>query len=78
MAWAYQDYESQSSDAMRLARLRQHIGEVNAQIQPNLGFGSERRDNQVLKEYLADVLEPRRRELERIAEGVRFTRARPL
>lgn len=75
MAWTYHDYEEQATDELRLARLRCHITEVNAQVQANVSFaGGNRRENDHLIEYLK-VLRAERDRLQR-ATGTVFTRAR--
>lgn len=73
MAWSYQDYEAQTTDADRLTRLRLHIGEVQAAIRPNVEADGDAVSSEHLVRYLNDVLVPRRRELERIAGTGRIT-----
>ena len=86
MAWTYHDYEEQSTDTLRLARLRQHISEVSAQIQASVKSPAGERANEVLKDYRKQ-LDARRIELETTvgtlsSDDVRvraaFTRGRPL
>lgn len=78
MAWTYHDYEEQTSDALRLARLRQHISEVSQKIQANYSAGGDARANDPLERYLHNTVHPRRRELERTVAAVSagFTRGR--
>lgn len=66
MAWTYNDFESQSSDAARLSRLRLHLTEVRAEVFADIGSESKSRSNSVLVQYLAQ-LEDRRKELEQTA-----------
>lgn len=40
MAWAYSAFESESTDAARLAMLRLHLAEVEADIDANLSSGA--------------------------------------
>ncbi len=86
MAWTYHDYLEQSTNALRLARLRQHISEVNQEIQADLRDGERSKENEHLVKYKEGLLT----ELERLAGKVSdidtsdprvkagFTRARPL
>lgn len=87
MAWEYNDYEEQSTNAARLTRLRRHITEVGASIQANLTSGADSRTTDVLQRHMNDVLHPRRRELEKLVTVIEaddprvragFTRGRPL
>jgi hypothetical protein len=85
MAWTYADYEAQSTDALRLERLRSHIGEVSAAMQPNVASGGNSVDRDTLQPYLRD-LQSRRAELEKsvgpAADSARlkgsFVRMRPV
>jgi len=60
MAWIYHDYDEQSTDSARLARLRMHISEVNQQIQSNLSNGDQSKDNGLLVEYRKQLIEERK------------------
>lgn len=82
MAWKYADYEEQTDDAARLARLRQHITEVQAEIGPDLANNGRSRGNQPTIDYLNLILRPRLTELQRVAAFTDagfsgFTRGRP-
>jgi hypothetical protein len=63
MAYTYHDYEEQTSDALRLTRLRRHISEVNAKVSANLASGGDSRQTDPLTRYL-ETLHKRRGELE--------------
>lgn len=65
MAWTYADYEEQSTDALRLARLRQHISEVSQAMGPSVSADGKSRDTGSLATYLG-MLRDRRKELEAI------------
>lgn len=87
MAWTYHDYGEQVTAALRLARLRQHITEVNAKIQAQLtGVEGGSRESGDLVNYRRQLLEEAK-ELEVLAGTVDsdspratagFTRGRPL
>ncbi len=68
MAWTYNDFESQTTDADRLSRLRLHLTEVRAEVFADIGSESKSRSNSVLVQYLQQ-LEDRRKELEQIVPG---------
>lgn len=88
MAWTYGDYETQTSDALRLSQLRLHIGEVNAQIHADYAAGGRSYNSAHLTTYLSSVLMPRLKELQSTADSgvdadsvrvsASFTRARPI
>lgn len=61
--WTYHDYEEQETDALRLARLRRHITEVNAKVSADVSAGAYSRSSHPLTTYLAQ-LHDRRKELE--------------
>lgn len=63
MVWTYAGFEEQSTDAARLAMLRQHITEVSAAQGPELGADGKSRSTVALRLYLQD-LHSRRKELE--------------
>lgn len=70
MATVYHDYEEQATPALRLARLRLHISEINAQISAAVADGGKSRDPGPLNAHL-DRLYRRQTELQREAgEGV--------
>jgi heme oxygenase len=86
MAWTYADFESQASDALRLARLRLHMAEIHAAIDANVTAGTSGVSHDVLIAKL-DRCTGRLRELEarvgdlttddrRVSSG--FTRGRCL
>ena len=88
MAWTYGDYEIKTTDVLRLAQLRLHIGEVNAQIHADYSAGGRSYNSAHLTDYLSSVLMPRLKELQASAGGgvdadsvrvtASFTRARPI
>lgn len=65
MAWSYQDYESQSTNAARLTRLRLHIGEVSAYIGVDMSSAAGSVSHGGLTQYL-QMLSKRRAELEQL------------
>lgn len=65
MAYTYGDYESQSTDALRLARLRLHIAEVTQKISAATSGDGMSRDPSSLVTYM-EQLQTRRRELESV------------
>ena len=86
MAWSYSDWESQSTDAARLTRLRQHLDEIHAVMDASMGGPVSSINFDTLNNYLK-YLSERRRELEakvgevdsdspKVTSG--FTRARAL
>lgn len=52
MAWSYDDYESQATDAARLAQAVLHHQEVVAEIRANSSIGDRSRQSNHLVEYL--------------------------
>lgn len=82
MAYAYHDYESQATDALRLDQLLLHMAEVRQRMSEVSVSGagySRSPDLSSINAYLA-TLENRRAELQRrvaITSGSRVTHARP-
>lgn len=66
--WTYADFEEQTTDALRLDRLRLHISEVRAAIGPDVAGDGISRASGSLTAYLKG-LEERRRELEAIVRA---------
>ena len=64
MAWSYADYETESTDAARLTKLRQHIAEVEAAVGADTSAHGYSRSNSSLESKLTR-LHQRRQELER-------------
>lgn len=64
MAYTYADYESESTDALRLSRLRLHIAEVSADMGASISADGKSRNTQTLVDYLR-MLKDRREDLER-------------
>jgi hypothetical protein len=64
MAWQYSGYESQATDAERLAMLRLHIQEVNDQLHAGYRMGERSYDPDALQKHIERVLMPRLREFE--------------
>ena len=64
MAWQYHDFEEQSTDLARLARLRQHISEVGAKAgRPDVSSDGKSRQGGNTTVYRRDLM-ARLRELE--------------
>ena len=55
MAYTYHDWMTQTTDALRLTRLRQHIAEVSALVQPDVAAQGSSRSTGALQPYLADL-----------------------
>lgn len=68
MAYTYAAFEEQTTDALRLAMLRQHISEVRAQMGPDVGAGGKYKNSGGLTDYLRQ-LNDRRKELEGVVPG---------
>jgi len=68
MAYTYAAFEEQTTDALRLSMLRQHISEVRAQMGPDVGGGGKFRNSGRIVDYLAQ-LNQRRMELEGVVPG---------
>lgn len=66
MAWQYHTFEEQSTDAARLAMLRQHLSEVSAKISADVASDGQSRSTQGLIQYRKDLVE-RMAQLERDA-----------
>lgn len=66
MSWTNGDYEEQATDALRLARLRAFITELNNATGPELAAAGYSRGSSSLVE-LRRLLEARRKELESLA-----------
>ena len=52
MAYQYSDFDSQSTPAARLERLRLHKSEVSAQMGPSISTGGDSRSTAEIVEYL--------------------------
>lgn len=59
--WTYADWAEQATDTARLARLRQHISEVNSAIAASVSADGKSRDSSVLKDLLQMLLTERDR-----------------
>lgn len=62
-AWTYHDYLEQATLPLRLARLRQHISEVNARVSAAVSAGGKSRSTGDLVAYL-QLLQRQRRDME--------------
>lgn len=51
-AWTYHDYLEQSTLALRITRLRQHMSEVNARVSAAVSAGGKSRSTADLVAYL--------------------------
>lgn len=72
MAWSYADYETQTTDALRLSRLRLHIAEVEAAIDADLTAMGRGVAHQTLNDKM-NRLQKRRAELEAIVAATDST-----
>lgn len=68
MAWSYADFETQTTDADRLTRLRLHIAEVEAAIDADLSAMGRGVSHQTLNAKM-DRLYRRRAELEALVSA---------
>lgn len=82
--WTYSDFESQSTNTLRLQYIRLHIAEVEDAITATVGADGKSRDAGVLEAKLAR-LTARRRELESMPDangatnnGVSYAKIRSL
>jgi hypothetical protein len=64
VAWTYSDYESQSTDAARLSRLRLHKQEITDQIAKDYAVAGRSVQTAHLVSYISTIVDPRLRELE--------------
>lgn len=79
MAWTYADWESQTSDASRLSRLRLHIAEVVQHVGPEVAGGGMSKGSSSLTSYLRDLRSEATRLQERVERstgGVTLARLR--
>jgi len=65
--WSYSDFESQSTNTLRLQYLRLHIAEVEDAITATVGADGKSRDAAVLESKLNRLTE-RRKELEQMPD----------
>lgn len=79
MAWAYSDYPAVTDATARLARLRLHISEVQAEIGADVGYEGKSRQHAALVAYLG-TLKSEEKAVSKLAYGASsgFTRGRCL
>lgn len=63
MSWTHADFEEQTTPAARLAKLRQHLTEVQTAISADVSASGRSRSSGSLTQYKS-MLDARRKELE--------------